>query len=856
MTDNNDKNNKTKKFYKDRGFAVTIAVLSVLAVVLVCGAFIVRNSLIENTKEYGQMLVKNYAAEEEVNIRNLKKNLELAAYNLEEIKQEGFSQGELSEWFTSHRKKVSYLMENRITNFYGIVDGKAITAENINEVSLNSFKSRVWYKMANEAEGKIVFTGIYRDHLTGKDVTTVAKKITTTGDVIAMDLRVDRKVFSNNISKYLKEANFFIYDNEDKLVYYKTCWETDSQKIIQYADETIAFINRHSGNVRKAYINQTSVEEGIYSTKMSNGGTVVMVVPLSHLLNDKKNMIMYTFLFLAVGLFVIVATLFIRNITERRKYSSATRTIGLLGDMYYSIYKFNMEEGYYEVIKMPKELMGKIEWKGDLTILTDLAREFVEKETLLELKRRFNMGKVTHKQAKVDYSYYGGEFKRRFGDQYKWVSVRIIQDGSLANGESIWCFREVEEEKNKELQNTMMLKAALDASRKMTSNKSKFFSQMSHDMRTPLNAIIGFAKLSNSSGVDVEKLHDYMSKIEISAEQLLSLINDILEYSSIEEENANLNIDKFNLEETLTNVITTFNETVNTAGKYLSYELDIKNPVVMGDGFKVVQILNNLISNSIKYSNSGDSIKVRVTEFGTDQHGKYQFVVEDTGIGMSKDFLKRVFEPYARETQFLSNQETMGTGLGMLIVRNLVTMMNGEISMKSKLGMGTTVTVTLPFEIVQEEETGAVTEQGNGVVSKDEKGVVNKEDFFNGKKILAAEDNQLNMEILTELLKMRGVEVTQAWNGKEAVERFDASKPNYFDCILMDMHMPIMDGCQATQSIRKLHRPDAGTVPILAVTANAFAEDIEKTTAAGMNGHVSKPLDFDVLYDVMDKLMR
>ncbi len=247
------------------------------------------------------------------------------------------------------------------------------------------------------------------------------------------------------------------------------------------------------------------------------------------------------------------------------------------------------------------------------------------------------------------------------------------------------------------------------------------------------------------------------------------------------------------------------------------------------------------LSNAFKYSEPGDRVTLAVKQFDFQQHSKYQFTVEDTGIGMSEQFLHHIFDPYAREARF-SVQSVTGTGLGMPIVKSLVQQMSGEITVESTLGKGSCFTVTLPLKTVQAAASEAPARKETTA-------------DLAGRRVLLAEDNELNMEIAAELLTMSGMEVVQAVNGAEAVERFQASPLGSIQVILMDMQMPVMDGCQAARAIRALDRPDAATVPIIAVTANAFAEDIAKTTEAGMNGHISKPIDFAVLSRTMARLI-
>ena len=276
--------------------------------------------------------------------------------------------------------------------------------------------------------------------------------------------------------------------------------------------------------------------------------------------------------------------------------------------------------------------------------------------------------------------------------------------------------------------------------------------------------------------------------------------------------------------------------------KTFTVSFDIEDHTVLGDFFRIGQILNNLLSNAFKYSKAGAQIFLRVKQLNQQEHTKYQIVVEDTGIGMSREFVERIFEPYARETRF-GARNVSGTGLGMPIVKSLVSQMSGQIVVDSELGKGSAFTITIPLETVRETEKPAQEEETPEATAFS----------LEGRKILLAEDNDFNMEIATEILSMHGVQVTQAWNGAEAVLLFRESLPFSFDTILMDMQMPEMDGCEAARNIRAMNRPDAQTVPIIAVTANAFAEDIAMTTEAGMNAHISKPIDFEVLCRTLEE---
>ena len=522
------------------------------------------------------------------------------------------------------------------------------------------------------------------------------------------------------------------------------------------------------------------------------------------------------------------------------------QTLRLMGKIYYAIYAIDMKKGIYTCIKTTPEIQDKIGIRGKCSQLietleaiskVDNDNKFVS-EIHLCGKDNFENGPVLR---------YSREFKRNFNGEYKWANVRIIQDDNIAPGKAIWCFKLVDEEKNNELEYSKTIKDSIASREETYQEKTEFFSKASHDMRTPLNAILGYANLSKNHGEDINCLIDYMGKIESSANQLLLLINDLLEFSKFGEDINRLNIEKFNIEDAIQEVRSSFLNRIKTTNKTIEISTSVEHKTVLGDKYKFMQIIKNILSNSVKYSHSGANIQITINEVAIHQHAKYQITIADNGIGMSKEFLKHIYEPYSREVQGLSDRTTVGTGLGMLLVKYLVQIMNGDIGIDSELGVGTKVVVTLPFDAADDEQIPEIKERVmKETVSEEDENI-----FFKDMNILVAEDNELNMEILSELLKMRGVNVVKAWNGQEAVDRFNESEVGFFDCVLMDMNMPIMDGCDATRHIRNSGRKDAENVPIFAVTANAYAEDIEKTTAAGMDGHVPKPLDFDLLYKLV-----
>ena len=375
--------------------------------------------------------------------------------------------------------------------------------------------------------------------------------------------------------------------------------------------------------------------------------------------------------------------------------------------------------------------------------------------------------------------------------------------------------------------------------------KTRFLFNMSHDIRTPMNAIIGFADLLEKHIDEKERVRDYIGKIKSSSEFLLSLINYVLETARIESGKTSLKKEvscASRLIESLTDV---FEPEVCKKGLTYSYTKDIEHEYVMGDETKVREIFINIIGNSLKYTPAGGKITIDIREipFDRENYIAYKIVVEDTGIGMSEDYLPHIFEKFSRE-HTSTESKVVGTGLGLPIVKALIDLMGGTIEIESEAGKGTKTTVMIPFEIATQEQILEEKQKEKEFVPEDIK----------EKRILVAEDNELNAEITLTVLKEKGLLVERAANGKECVEMLKEKPADYYDMILMDIQMPEMDGYQATEMIRNLGNSRAA-VPIVAMTANAFEEDRQKALDAGMNAHVSKPVDMNVLFRVMAKFI-
>ena len=529
---------------------------------------------------------------------------------------------------------------------------------------------------------------------------------------------------------------------------------------------------------------------------------------------------------------------------DRRLSRTAQRnaeTVQVLGNMYYALYRINVDTGTYEMTKSSDFARQALPvQQGDYNDLLKVIISSLGDWTEEDFVNNFSLENI-RKLVKDQVRDFGGEFLRQYGDEQRWISVRLLTDPEQIPNEAVLCFRDVEAEKEQQQQQVRLLKGALAAAEQSERSQKQFFSVMSHDMRTPLNIIIGMTSLALQPDCDREKMEGYLNKIGAASQQLLALINDILEISRLEQGNVSMEIKPFDLCQVLETNVSPFQTQAKNQGKEFSLAIDVKDRMIKGDPARLGQVINNLVSNAMKFTREGDQVSVSLRQMDEGKRNNYLFVVEDTGTGMSEEFLPKLFDPYEREVRF-GAREVMGTGLGMPIVKNLVTRMGGQIAVSSQLGRGTTFSVTIPFDVgemplpVQEHPPRELAQ-------------------LDGRQILLAEDNFLNMEIATELLKMRGAEVVPAEDGRKALEAFQNSPHFFFDAILMDMQMPEMDGCESTRAIRALDRPDARSTPIIALTANAFAEDITRTTQAGMDAHLAKPINIEQLCATLTKLM-
>ena len=394
----------------------------------------------------------------------------------------------------------------------------------------------------------------------------------------------------------------------------------------------------------------------------------------------------------------------------------------------------------------------------------------------------------------------------------------------------------ISSKKYRERQYEAELEKSAEQAKNANEAKTRFLFNMSHDIRTPMNAIVGFSGLLEKNLQNERKAKEYLEKIQSSGNLLLRIINQVLEMARIESGTAVLQLKAEDMDALFHRVNTVFEEDVRKKNLQYHAVLDVRHHYVVCDQTKLQEIMLNIISNAIKYTPEGHSIYVEVHEAVSENPSKirYIFSCEDTGIGMSEEYLPHIYEEFSREHSTTENK-VPGTGLGLPIIKSMIELMGGSIQVESRQGIGTKFTIDLSFDIALKEEV-------YGSEDTIESSAIHT---IKGKRILLVEDNELNAEIAKTVLEDVGALITRAENGQQALELFKEKPAGTFDVILMDLMMPVMDGYTATRKIRELERSDAKTVPIIAMTANAFQEDAEKCIAVGMNAHLAKPLDIE-----------
>lgn len=561
------------------------------------------------------------------------------------------------------------------------------------------------------------------------------------------------------------------------------------------------------------------------------------------------------------ALYSIVLLLFItfRNRALREKQEELRKSnndlaqtvevLRALETIYFTLFYVDLDEDRYETVYMAPWLQTAIPQSG---VYTRLKQTFLDSMIVPaycgEIDRRMSIPFIREnlsqeKLTDVRKSFYT-DYQAIRGGETKWcrvsaTAVDFNEDGTPRHVLAL--LQDVDEEKAREAAYQAQILQEAEEARIAANAKTEFLRRISHDVRTPINGIRGYLDIAARHPDDAALQEHCRKSANVALQALLDLVNSVLDMSRMESSDIALEEKPFDLTEVLDNVNTIL--TPQAAARGVSFEALRREPVpithVIGSPLHVSQIIMNMTANAVKYSNPGGYVRVHTELVGsTEDEVTYEFVCADNGIGMSKEFQQHMFEPFAQEAV---NARTTyeGVGLGLSILKKLVDAMGGTVTCQSEKGVGTTFRVRLTFRIDKTYQSAPMLSQSAA------------DSLLRGRKLLLAEDNALNMEIAEMLLEERGAVITKAWNGREAVERFETSPEGFYDLILMDIMMPELDGLAATRAIRALDRPDAKTVPIFAMSANSFPDDVQRSLDAGMTGHIAKPIDPAALIEAL-----
>lgn len=816
-----------------------LCAFAALAVLALIGLWMLRSTLLQNAYETGTALARSCAAEEQGNLNVYETLLSFGTSAVDGRTEAGESREEIADFLETYFQRVGTVLGEDVVDPYVVLDGEILAANPWEGDADYDYESTEWYQRAVEAGGEVIFTSVYIDVIYDRPVITAAQSCRSREVVMAFDILPENLHFDAVDLEH--GDSFFLCDSVGTLIYHKTDLQLPREELQEYLTGVVQRIQSGELVDRPTIRDLDGRLRGVYFTQMSNGWYSIITVPYRNILGALTG--------IAGGLVVIFAVAFIVLMALARREQQleagvrrANETAQVLGNTYYALYRVDYVRETYEMIKGSDYVRTRIPATGPYEDLLRTAGEVIEPDAFQDFTESFSCANIRQlvSQRVRDF---GGEFLRRFGQENLWVSVRVLFDEMLDSDEVVLSFRVVEQEKQRQLRERRLLEESLQLAQQNEKSKQAFFRNMSHDMRTPLNAILGSSELARRHLDNPSWISGYLDQIDGSGRYLLGLINDILEMARMEHGQVRMEFRQFNLRECVEECLGTFRLQAEREEKTLREQIQTQRTLLLGDPFRIQQILNNLLSNAFKFTPKHGTIFLTVQQLDDGDYAKFKFVVSDTGIGMSPEFLEQLFEPYAREMRF-SDRQASGTGLGMSITKSLVSQMGGEIQVESEPGAGSTFTVVLPLAAAGGDADSEPEERRETSFSME------------GLHLLLAEDNAINMEIAAELLESQGVTVTRAWNGVEAVEQFRTSAPYMFDAVLMDMQMPEMDGCEAARQIRALPRQDAQTTPIIAVTANAFAEDVAATAAAGMNAHISKPIDFAALRQTLGRLVR
>ncbi len=572
--------------------------------------------------------------------------------------------------------------------------------------------------------------------------------------------------------------------------------------------------------------------------------------------------------FLCIGIALATLQTYLFYVTYEKERELSSSKIHSLTRLFISSYYLNLQTGKSEYLSKDSEqtanfLTGDF-YKTVPTHHVEALQSYIEKFVHPEDKETYqtmcDKGYIAAHLSE-EKQFYSFNYRQVVDEKEKWYRVHVIAASFLPNGEVesvVIATMDVDYQVRYEISQKAVVEDALVQAERANKAKSEFLSSMSHDIRTPMNAIMGFTSIAQNHVEDKMLVQNYLSKIHSAGQHLLNLINDILDMSRIESGKIQLQEDEVSLKEVFVEIENLMQSMVEEKKLRFIVNEKIINNYVFCDKLRLNQVLINLLGNAVKFTPEGGTITLDIKqEMGAPEgYGIYFFKVRDTGIGIARDFHERIFEAFEREN-ITEKSGIQGSGLGLAITKNIVELMGGRISLESEVGKGTEFIIKVMFALQEIREEELVIETSlEEKRRKHEQESFERRKLFKSKKILLVEDNPLNREIARVLLTEEGFVIDEAINGKEAVDKLSHSSEGEYALVLMDIQMPVMDGYEAAKVIRNMPNRLIAHIPIIAMTANAFEEEKKKALACGMNGHVSKPIDINVLFKTIEGIIK
>ena len=825
---------KHPRSLEQRFLIQSIVLFLALSLVSFAGVVQTGQSGYNSANQMGRITADYLRLQEEAFVDEYRQVLLSASYNVQTLLESGRSLEDVREWLTTYSAEYPQMLTYNESGLYGYIRGEAIFSSDWVPEPGYDPRSRIWYTQAVEAGGEIACSEVYSDARDGVLMISLSMLLDDGESVLAMDIQVGNIEITWQEGSDIYPGTATVVDQQGHVILHQQIGqehapcELDDFTTEDYLELMSQFTGTR-GQLRWRGAEDTYLH---YYTVDANGWMCIVTISETAIRHNATTLFYIQLVLQGIFLLAILY-LSVQNYLRFRRSQRTVNCFEALGQTYYSVVLISAHSGVCEIIK--QDLIPRRRWENIRSyegFLQAVFEHIDDEETREAFLAQFSLEQFhALSRGQVERCYL--EYLRDGERNPRWVSAEAFAvKGTGQQEEVILAFRMIHEAKTAELEHNRLLRESLESARSAAQAKNDFLSRMSHDMRTPMNAVLGFTDMARRSLDDREKALESLDKVTMASQQLLHLINEVLDTAKIEQGKVGLENAPTDLARHVTGVADLFRMQAQMQGKQFTLvPLAFEHPVVLTDARRLEQILNNLLSNALKYTPTGGSITLSAEEQPGDRNGWriYRYTVTDTGIGMSPEFLKKLFLPFEREDTSMTNQVS-GVGLGMAITKNLVQLMGGQIDVESVQGQGSRFTVVLPCQLTEDRES-----MPTATASCD----------LHGRHFLLAEDNLLNLEIATELLQLEGASITAAANGQEAVDAFRSNPPGTFDAILMDIQMPVMDGYTAARTIRALERPDGATIPILAMTANAFADDVIAAREAGMNGHIAKPIDLD-----------